>query len=81
MAACNWDYKDFTAFAVAAWALGRVKGASKSAASVVRQTLVLVEAATDVVLHVAHPLVSCAWYLVEESLMTPARKRRSSISV
>ena len=55
---CGWALGELTAFMVAAWARGRVSSGAKSAAASVRQTLRLVQAATEVNMFLDDSLVA-----------------------
>ena len=53
----GWTLTELDDFMVAAWARGRVQGGTKSSAQAARETLILVQAATDVSTFVESPLV------------------------
>ena len=53
----KWSLMDLNAFKIATWARGRVSGGTKSAARTARCTLMLVEAATEVNMHLDNSLV------------------------
>ena len=54
---CHWRLLELDAFLVAAWVRGRVSGGVKSAARTAKQSLQLVQAATEVDFFIDHPLV------------------------
>ena len=58
LGALKWSITGLDQFMVAAWVRGRVQGGCKSASSSAKQVLLLVQAATDVPMHITSPLVA-----------------------